>query len=61
LRSGRCAIKEALEPETVLKHMADERLVTLPTRKGPLPRFAPAPLSGKPLSQTIIDDRDDRA
>jgi hypothetical protein len=41
--------------------MADEGLVTLPTRKGPLPRFEPVPISGTPLSQTIIDDRDDRA
>jgi prevent-host-death family protein len=53
-------IKEAPAPETVLKRMADERLITLPTRKGPLPRFEPVPLSGKPLSQTIIDDRADR-
>ena len=29
-------------------------------RKGPLPRFEPVPISGRPLSQTIIDDRDDR-
>ena len=53
-------IKEAPEPETALKRMADEHLITLPTRKGPLPRFEPVPLSGKPLSQTIIDDRADR-
>jgi len=53
-------IKEAPEPETVLKRMADERLITLPTRKGPLPRFEPVPISGKPVSQTIVDDREDR-
>jgi prevent-host-death family protein len=54
-------IKEATAPEVALQRMADEGLVTLPTCRGPLPRFAPAPHSGKPLSQTIIDDRDDRA
>ena len=54
-------IKGTLEPEAALKRMADEGLITLPTSKGPLPRFEPAPTSGKPLSQTIIDDRDDRA
>ena len=54
-------IKEALESETVLKRMADEGLITLLIRKGPLPRFEPVPLSGKPLSQAIIDDREDRA
>ena len=54
-------IKEALESETVLKRMADEGLITLPIRKGPLPRFEPVPLSGNPLSQAIIDDREDRA
>ena len=54
-------IQGAPVPETVLKRMADERLIILPTRKGPLPRFEPLPTSGKPLSQTIIDDREDRA
>ena len=54
-------IKEASDPETVLKRMAEEGFITLPTWKGPLPRFAPVPLSGRPLSQTVIDARDDRA
>jgi hypothetical protein len=40
--------------------MADEGLITLPSRKGPLPRFEPIRLKGKPLSQTVIEDRDDR-
>jgi prevent-host-death family protein len=54
-------IKDAPEPDVALKRMADEGLITLPTRKGPLPRFEPIRLGGKPLSQTIIDERDDRA
>ena len=54
-------IKEQHQPEAALTRMADEGLITLPTRKGPLPRFDAVPLSGKPLSQTIIDDREDRA
>ena len=54
-------IKDERESGAALKRMADEGLVTLPTRKGPLPRFEPVPISGTPLSQTIIDDRDDRA
>ena len=54
-------IKDDHESDTALKRMADEGLVTRPTRKGPLPRFEPVPISGRPLSQTIIDDRDDRA
>jgi prevent-host-death family protein len=54
-------IRDVPEPKTVLNRMADEGLITLPTRKGPLPRFEPGRISGKPLSQTIIDDRDDRA
>ena len=41
--------------------MADQGLIRLPTNKGPLPRFEPTPASGKPLSQSIIDDRDERA
>ena len=54
-------IKDERESGAALKRMADEGLVTLPTRNGPLPRFQPVPISGTPLSQTIIDDRDDRA
>ena len=54
-------IKDEREAGAALKRMADEGLVTLPTRKGPLPRFEPVPSGGTPLSQTIIDDRDDRA
>ena len=54
-------IKDEGESDAALKRMADEGLITLPTRKGPLPRFEPVPISGRPLSQTIIDDRDDRA
>jgi prevent-host-death family protein len=54
-------IKDEREPDAGLKRMADEGLITLPTRKGPLPRFEPIPISGRPLSQTIINDREDRA
>lgn len=54
-------IKDEGESDAALKRMADEGLVTLPTRKGTLPRFEPVPISGRPLAQTIIDDRDDRA
>jgi prevent-host-death family protein len=50
------------EPATnvALAQMASEGLITLPSRKGPLPRFAPARITGTPVSQTIIDDRNDR-
>lgn len=54
-------IKDEHDPEAALKRMADDGLITLPVRRGPLPRFEPVPMTGKPLSQTIIDDRDDRA
>jgi prevent-host-death family protein len=54
-------IKDAHESDAALERMADEGLVTLPSRKGPLPRFEPAAVSGKPISQTIIGERDDRA
>lgn len=46
--------------DAALKQMASEGLITLPTRKGPLPRFEGVRITGKPLSQTIIGDRDDR-
>src|SRR4029079_6628595 len=44
----------------VLKQMADEGLITLPTKTGPMPRFEPARITGKPISQTIIDGRRER-
>lgn len=53
-------IKEAPAEEAALKRMADEGLITLPSRTGPLPRFEPVQVKGKPLSQTIIENRDDR-
>jgi prevent-host-death family protein len=53
-------IKEEHDQEAVLRRMADDGLITLPSRKGPLPRFEPIRIKGKPLSQTIIEDRDDR-
>ena len=53
-------IKQDQEQDADLKRMADEGLITLPSRKGPLPRFEPVHVKGRPLSQTIIDDRDDR-
>ena len=54
-------IKEEEDQDAVLQRMADEGLITLPARKGPLPGFEPIRIRGKPLSQTIIEDRDDRA
>lgn len=48
--------------EAALKAMADEGLITLPSRKGPMPapRWRPARVKGKTLSHTIIEDREDR-
>ena len=53
-------IREEQAEDAILKQMADEGLITLPSRKGPLPRVAPIRIKGKPLSHTIIEDRDDR-
>ena len=55
-------IREADTQEVALQEMADEGLITLPTRKGPMPtpRWKPVKIKGKPLSQTIIEDREDR-
>ena len=53
-------IKKKHEPDALLRRMADEGLITLPSRKGPMPRFEPIRATGKPLSQTIVEDRNDR-
>lgn len=56
-------VREEPSEEAALKAMEDEGLITLPARRGPLPapRWKPVSVKGKPLSQTIIEDRDDRA
>jgi prevent-host-death family protein len=56
-------IKQEHTHEAALEAMADEGLITLPSRKGlmPDPRWRPLKIKGKPLSQTIIEDREDRA
>jgi len=55
-------IKEEGAQDAALQAMADEGLITLPSRKGPMPppRWRPAKVKGRPLSQTIIEDREDR-
>jgi prevent-host-death family protein len=49
--------------EAALQAMADEGLLVLPSRRGPLPaqRWRPPTVKGRPLSQTIVEDRGDRA
>ena len=59
-------IKPIRQPDTqeaALQEMADEGLITLPSRRGPMPspRWRPVKIKGKPLSQTIIEDREDRS
>lgn len=56
-------IRHEQPQEAALKAMADEGLITLPARQGPMPapRRRPVKVKGKPLSQTIIEDREDRA
>jgi prevent-host-death family protein len=49
--------------DVALRAMADEGFVTLAARKGPTPapRWRPVKIKGKPLSETVIEDREDRA
>jgi prevent-host-death family protein len=56
-------IKEEDAQEAALQVMADEDLITPALRKGPMPapRWRPVKIKGKPVSQTIIDNREDRA
>ena len=55
-------IKAGNAQEAALQAMTEEGLLTPASRKGPMPapRWRPVKVKGKPLSQTIIDDRDDR-
>lgn len=56
-------IKKEDAREAALRTLADEGLITPASRKGPMPapRWRPVKVKGKPLSQTIIADREDRA
>jgi prevent-host-death family protein len=49
--------------DTTLRAMIDEGLIIPAARKGPMPtpRWRPVKIKGKPLSGTIIEERDDRA
>ena len=55
-------IRDEQAVDATLTRMADEGLIALPSRRGPMPspRWKPVRLKGTPLSQTIIEDREDR-
>jgi prevent-host-death family protein len=56
-------IKDEDAQEATLRTMIDEGLIILATRKGPMPTpgWRPVKVKGKSLSQTVIEDREDRA
>jgi hypothetical protein len=60
-RTSKPALRRDAE-QAAIRRMADEGLLTPPSRKGPMPspRWRPVKIEGKPLSQTIIEDREDR-
>lgn len=53
--------RQKREQEAALRRMADEGLIRAADRDGPMPplRWRPAKVAGKPLSQTMIEDRED--
>lgn len=55
-------IREEPGDDAALRRLADEGLVRLPSRTGRMPaaRWRPIRPKGKPLSRTIIEDREDR-
>jgi prevent-host-death family protein len=56
-------ITEEDAQEAAVQAMADEGLIRPAGRKGPMPtpRWRPIKVKGMPLSQTIMDDREDDA
>lgn len=56
-------IKERDNLKASIQAMVDDGFLTPAARKGrtPAPRWRPVKVKGKPLSQTVIDDREDRA
>ena len=55
-------IKEKEGLGVALQAMVDDGFLKPASRKGPtpMPRWRPVKVKGKPLSQTVIDDREDR-
>lgn len=55
-------IKEKDALDVALQTMVDEGFLKPASRKGPTPapRWRPVKVKGKPLSQTVLDDREDR-
>jgi antitoxin (DNA-binding transcriptional repressor) of toxin-antitoxin stability system len=56
-------VKAETAQEATLRGLVDDGLIAPAARKGPMPapRWRPLKVEGKPLSQTLIDDREDRA
>ena len=56
-------IKDEGGREAMLNTMAEQGLITVAARKGPMPtpRWRPVKVKGKPVSRTVIDDREDTA
>jgi prevent-host-death family protein len=56
-------IRDADAQAATLRAMVDEGLIIPAARKGPMPTpsWRPAKVTGKPLSLTVIEDREDRA
>ena len=56
-------IQEKSSQDAALRAMADEGLITLPSRKRPMPkpRWRPVKIKGTSVSQAVLEDREDRA
>jgi prevent-host-death family protein len=56
-------IRDENTQPAALRSMVDEGLITPAARKGPMPTptWRPVKVKGRPLSQTVIEDREDRA
>jgi prevent-host-death family protein len=56
-------IKDHDAQDASFRAMVDEGLIIPAARKGPMPtpRWRPVKIKGKPISQTLIEDRQDRA
>lgn len=54
-------VHSANDQDARLRALAAEGLIIPPSRRGRLPRWKPVAIKGKSLSQTIVEDREDRA
>ena len=52
-------VERALDPDAVIQRLEAEGILRPALKRGPMPAFKPVRIKGKPLSETIREERDE--